>query len=166
MTGEATDVVVLFADVSGSTKLYETVGDAEALKAIGSCLALVRIACEGQGGRVVKTIGDEVMFSGVSAQVAHIAIALREAAHAQGLPPVHAGIAAGMVVARDGDFYGPIVNLASRLTGVAPPGAIYASDALRAELAGDPSFAWSAVGRLDLRSIGPVPVFALQETLN
>jgi class 3 adenylate cyclase len=45
---------------------------------------------------------------------------------------------------------------------VAPPGAIYASDALHAELAGDPSFAWSSVGRLDLRSVGPVPVFALR----
>ena len=61
MPDEASDVAVLFADVSGSTKLYETVGDADALEAIGRCLSLVRIACEGQGGRVVKTIGDEIM---------------------------------------------------------------------------------------------------------
>ena len=66
-----------------------------------------------------------------------------------------------MVVARDGDFYGPVVNLASRLTEVVPPGQIYASQALRDQLAGDPSFTWSAVGSLDLRSIGPVEVFAL-----
>jgi adenylate cyclase len=52
---------VLFADVSGSTKLYEVAGDATALEAISSCLAAARRATESAGGRVVKTIGDEVM---------------------------------------------------------------------------------------------------------
>ena len=100
------------------------------------------------GGRVVKTIGDEVMFAGLSAQVARIAIALRDAAGAQDLPPVRSGIAAGMVVARDGDFYGPVVNLASRLTEIAPAGAIYASDdAARRACRPTPSFAWSAPAR-------------------
>ena len=79
-----------------------------------------------------------------------------------GLPPVRVGLAAGMVVARDGDFYGPVVNLASRLTEVVPPGEIYASDALRKELADDPSFTWTAVGPLDLRSIGPVEAYELE----
>ena len=74
---------------------------------------------------------------------------------------MRSGIAAGMVVARDGDFYGPVVNLASRLTEVAPAAAIYCSDALHAELAGDRTLSWSAVGTRDLRSIGPVEVFCL-----
>ena len=52
---------VLFADVSGSTKLYEAAGDAKALEAIQHCLERLRRSSEAFGGRVVKTIGDEVM---------------------------------------------------------------------------------------------------------
>ena len=118
-----------------------------------------------QGGRIVKTIGDEVMFVGLSAQVTRTAIALRDAARAQELPAVHAGIAAGMVIARDGDFYGPVVNLASRLAAAAPADQIYASDALRTELAADPAFGWTAVGPLDLRSIGRVEAFAVEPAM-
>jgi len=61
MTEANTAFAVLFADVSGSTRLYEKLGNAEALIAVGQCLDLVRAACEGRSGRVVKTIGDEAM---------------------------------------------------------------------------------------------------------
>jgi adenylate cyclase len=52
---------VLFADISGSAKLYETLGDAEALATVERCLAIIRKACTDSGGKIVKTIGDEVM---------------------------------------------------------------------------------------------------------
>src|SRR2546427_5793917 len=55
---ESRQTTVLFADVSGSTKLYETAGDAAALTAIGRCIERMRKAAESTGGRVVKTIGD------------------------------------------------------------------------------------------------------------
>src|SRR3989442_7614595 len=58
---ESRQTTVLFADVSGSTKLYETAGDAAALTAIGRCIERMRKAAESTGGRVVKTIGDEIM---------------------------------------------------------------------------------------------------------
>src|SRR2546427_12852400 len=58
---ESRQTTVLFADVSGSTKLYETAGDAAALTAIGRCIEHMRKAAESTGGRVVKTIGDEIM---------------------------------------------------------------------------------------------------------
>src|SRR2546427_13065787 len=58
---ESQQTTVLFADVSGSTKLYETAGDAVALTAIGRCIERMRKAAESTGGRVVKTIGDEIM---------------------------------------------------------------------------------------------------------
>jgi class 3 adenylate cyclase len=61
MTDASSDLAVLFADVSGSTKLYEALGDQEALATIGRCVALMSSVCVGHGGRVVKTIGDEVM---------------------------------------------------------------------------------------------------------
>src|SRR5256885_7611612 len=52
---------VLFADVSGSTSLYETAGDVAALDAIGLCIGRLSQAAESTGGRVLKTMGDEVM---------------------------------------------------------------------------------------------------------
>src|SRR2546428_11139019 len=55
------NLAVLFADISGSAKLYESLGDAEALATIERCLAIIRQACIDSGGRVVKTIRDEVM---------------------------------------------------------------------------------------------------------
>src|SRR2546426_11479468 len=58
---ESRQTTVLFADVSGSTKLYETAGDAAALTAIGRCIERMRTAAESTGGRGVKTIGDEIM---------------------------------------------------------------------------------------------------------
>jgi adenylate cyclase len=154
-------VAIGFADLAGYTQLSAELDPDHLAEFVGRWEALVYDTVAQYGGRVVKTIGDEVMFAGVSSQVAHIATALRDTAGDQDLPAIRAGIAAGMVVARDGDFYGPVVNLASRLAEIAPAGMIYASDALHTELVGDASFAWSEPGVRDLRSIGPVTVFSL-----
>src|SRR5512139_250758 len=61
MTEETRKLAILFADVAGSTRLYETLGDAAALALVNRCLADVRLACEGHGSRIIKTIGDEMM---------------------------------------------------------------------------------------------------------
>jgi adenylate cyclase len=154
-------IAIGFADLAGYTELSAELEPDRLTGLVNTWEEIAYDTVAQQGGRIVKTIGDEVMFAGVSAQVASTAIALRDAARARGLPAVHAGIAAGPVIARDGDFYGPVVNLASRLTAAAPPDEIYASGALHAELTDDPSFGWTAVGPLDLRSIGRVEVFAV-----
>jgi adenylate cyclase len=154
-------VAIGFADLAGYTALSAEL-DADRLgDFVATWEEIVYDTVAEHGGRVVKTIGDEAMFAGLSAPVASIALALRDAARSRGLPAVRIGLAAGMVVARDGDFYGPVVNLASRLTEAVPPGEIYASAALHDELAADAAFTWSAVGPLDLRSIGRSDVFAL-----
>ncbi|MES2582846.1 MAG: adenylate/guanylate cyclase domain-containing protein, partial [Pseudomonadota bacterium] len=54
-------LAVLFADVVGSTKLYDTLGDATAKQMIDECLAVLRAVVLQYGGRVIKTIGDEIM---------------------------------------------------------------------------------------------------------
>ena len=151
-----------FADLAGYTTLSAELDSDRLAEFVAQWEEVVYDTAAEHGGRVVKTIGDEAMFVGLAATAARIAIALRDAAREHGLPPVRVGLAAGMVIARDGDFYGPVVNLASRLTEVVPPGEIYASDALHTELAGDPSFTWTPVGPLDLRSIGPVEAFKLE----
>src|SRR2546423_3669670 len=79
---------VLFADVSGSTQLYESAGDARAAKAIASCVQALREATELAGGQVIKEIGDEVMATFPSPDAAASA-ATRMHLAVEALPPVN-----------------------------------------------------------------------------
>ena len=157
-------VAIGFADLSGYTALSAELEPDGLAEFVGTWEELVYDTVAEQSGRVIKTIGDEAMFAGLSAQVARIAIALRDRARERALPAVRAGLASGMVVARDGDYYGPVVNLASRLTEIAPAGTILTSAPLHDELAADPDLHWTAEGTRELRSIGPVQVFSLRST--
>ena len=59
--GREVEVAILFADVVGSTQLYEDLGDDQARAMVARCLAIMREATESNRGTVIKTIGDEVM---------------------------------------------------------------------------------------------------------
>src|SRR5512138_160956 len=115
MPGQTTGCV-LFADVSGSTKLYEAVGDAAAHEAIDLCVKLFGAIATQHGGRVVKTIGDEVMAIFAEAAAAGHAAVDIQLAVAQMAPVdkvklgVRIGLNAGPVVERDGDVFGDTVN--------------------------------------------------------
>jgi len=124
-SSEPQDLAVLFADVSGSTRLYETVGDALALTSIGRCLELVGAACAGHGGRVVKTIGDEVMAVFPSVDEAAMAAAEMQARISE-LDPVggarlaiRVGFHVGPAIEVSGDVFGDSVNVAARMTALA-----------------------------------------------
>jgi len=130
MAEQASEETVLFADVSGSTKLYETAGDAVAHAAIEKCVNLMRERTVAAKGRVIKTIGDEVMSAFPTADNAADAAIEMQSAIAE-LPPVgntqigiRIGFNHGPVVERDGDVFGDAVNLAARLAGVATKGQI------------------------------------------
>jgi adenylate cyclase len=91
---------------------------------------LAQAALDGRS-RLVKTIGDEVMFMAVAPVEAcrtalNLVAALREAE----LPELRVGLAHGRVIALDGDLYGPVVNLAARLIHQSAPGQILADPAL------------------------------------
>jgi adenylate cyclase len=114
-------LTVLFADVSGSTKLYESEGDKVAMEAIARCIDQLRQTVESSGGNVVKTIGDEIMavFPTPDA-AANAASSMQYAIDA--LPIVGAtklgvriGFHFGPVIQLDNDFFGDTVNLAARL---------------------------------------------------
>jgi class 3 adenylate cyclase len=118
-------MAVLFADVSGSTKLYEALGDTEALATIGRCVTLMSTVCVGQGGRVVKTIGDEVMAVFASADKAAQAAAEMQS-RISGHPPVggsrlaiRVGFHLGPAIETEGDVFGDSVNVASRMAALA-----------------------------------------------
>jgi adenylate cyclase len=87
-------------------------------------------------GRVVKMVGDEVLFvTDRPADAAEIALRLTSPARAgQGLPELRVGMAAGRVLSRFGDVYGPVVNLAARLTSLARPGTALVDAELAAAL--------------------------------
>jgi adenylate cyclase len=124
---------VLFADISGSTRLYEELGDGVALSRIDACLRLLRDAALEFDGRVVKTTGDGVMCSFEQAEAAlHAArfmqVRLAEQA-ALGGPPlaIHVGCHYGSVLENDGDLYGDCVNVAVRVVGLAKAGQVIAT---------------------------------------
>jgi class 3 adenylate cyclase len=116
---------VLFADVAGSTRLYETVGDAAAQLMIGRCLDVMGAVCREHDGRVVKTIGDEVMalFPGAgNAGYAAIEVHKRVASLNQNGSPtlaIHAGFHFGPVLEDHADAFGDTVNVAARLCSLA-----------------------------------------------
>jgi len=127
------ETAVLFVDVSGSTRLYEIAGDEAAVAAIGDCVKLFKRVAEAGKGRVIKTIGDEVMAvfpSAVAATEAAIAMQLgvsqmdQVAGTALG---IRIGLHCGPIVERDGDVFGDTVNLAARLVGLATKGQIITS---------------------------------------
>jgi len=124
------DCAVLFADVAGSTALYEVLGDERAFALVQRCLATMS-ACTTEGhGRVVKTIGDAVMAVFDSADAAAAAASdmqfrVDKLSPADGVRlGVRIGFHFGPVVERDHDVFGDTVNLASRLCDLASKGQI------------------------------------------
>lgn len=121
---------VLFADVAGSTALYEVLGDERAFELVEQCLSIMAACTAESGGRVVKTIGDAVLavFDNADA-AATAATAMQRRVDALG-PRIgvrlclRIGFHAGPVVERDADVFGDTVNLASRLCDLASRGQI------------------------------------------
>jgi adenylate cyclase len=127
------NLAVLFADISGSAKLYESLGDAEALSTIERCLAIIGQACVDSGGRVVKTIGDEVMAVFPAADGAARAatdmqarIALQRTARGAPLA-IHVGFNYGPVLEEGNDVFGDSVTIAARLSNLARGGQVFTS---------------------------------------
>lgn len=123
--GGSDDVAVLFADIAGSTKLYETLGDVQAKIMIDEALAAMRAITERCQGRVVKTIGDELMCVFASAERGFLAATDMQNG-INDLPVVNnakrmirVGFHAGPVVEEGGDVFGDTVNIAARMAGLA-----------------------------------------------
>jgi len=134
------NLVVLFADVSSSTRLYEALGNLEAQETIDRCLGIVKRICEDGGGRVVKTIGDEVMAAFAepdrAAQAAiEIQLNMSKQRTSKGAQiSLHIGFHSGPAVEDAGDVFGDCVNVAARLTDFAKGGQIFTSAHTAAEL--------------------------------
>ena len=118
-------MAVLFADISGSTRLYDTLGDAQAKKLIDECMGIMRSVIAQYHGRVIKTIGDEIMCVLPDADSGHLT-ATDILLKVHELPVVanvkraiRIGFHAGPVIEDSGDVFGDTVNMAARMTGLA-----------------------------------------------
>jgi adenylate cyclase len=116
------ETAVLFADVTGSTRLYETAGDAAAMEAIRECLDVLRKTAESSAGRVVKTLGDAVLVLFGSATEAAIAATKMHLAMERMAPladnsrfGVRISFQWGPVIQDQNDVFGDTVNLAFRI---------------------------------------------------
>jgi adenylate cyclase len=132
---------IAFVDLTGYTELTAAGGDEQAADAASTLQSLATTSARAHRGQVVKLLGDGVMLRYVSLQDAVMSVReLMGSIVADGLPPAHAGIAAGPIVVRDGDVYGHTVNLAARIAAHAGAGELLVAaggaDALPAESVG------------------------------
>ncbi len=134
------DMAVLFADISDSSYLYKTLGDIPARAIVNACLALMSSVVVRFNGRIVKTIGDEVMCAFARADDAVLAASEIQAQVNAQRPgdrriKIHAGLHYGPVLVEGNEIFGYTVNAAAYLTAVAGPEQILTTDATERALA-------------------------------
>jgi adenylate cyclase len=149
----AEEATVCFADMVGFTQLGETL-EPEQLGAVTGRLGELAADVVEPPVRLVKLIGDASMLVGPEpGPVTEAALELVEAAASEGtdFPLMRAGVAAGTAIPRAGDWYGRPVNLASRISSVARPGSVLATEEVRDAL--EDAYRWSFAGERRLKGI-------------
>jgi class 3 adenylate cyclase len=134
MTRKSVTLSIVFADISGSTRLYEDLGDAVARELVAQCLALMTEQIERFSGTVIKTIGDEIMCTFASAEHAVEAAMGMQEGVTEDLPlrnpntpaslTIRVGLHHGPAILEGGDVFGDAVNVAARMAGLAKGGQI------------------------------------------
>jgi len=156
--GKDIELAILFADVVGSTRLYELMGDLRARDMVAICIDVMRSATEQRRGTVIKTMGDEVMSTFPSADEALNAAAQMQqqiSSHAQlkvdGQPvSIRIGCHFGPVMLENRDVFGATVHTANRMTSQAKAGQIITTAATVERLSPE----WRASCRqIDIASI-------------
>ncbi len=161
-------LVVGFADVVGYPRLARDLSETELAGLIERFESMAAEVIATAAGRLVKTLGDEVLFVAADpVAAAAIGLGLLDSIDIDDeLPDLRIGIARGNVLSRFGDVYGPVVNIASRLTSAAKPGTVLVDRELATALASEPGLrlrrrrAMSVRGYTTCRhggSAGPLP---------
>lgn len=154
-----------FVDMTGFSRESQTLDAAELERLINRFEQAAFDVVGRHGGRVVKLIGDEVMFvTDDAAQSAEIALGLLEEFEDEpDVPRVRGGLSFGPVVDIQGDVFGQTVNLASRLTDVAKPGTIVVSEAFTEALGETDRVSFRRIRRITmLKGVGKVKAYALR----
>ncbi|HEY6241556.1 MAG TPA: adenylate/guanylate cyclase domain-containing protein, partial [Burkholderiales bacterium] len=163
MTLISKERAILFADVSGSTALYELLGDKPAAKTIEACLGELREIVANRGGQVVKNIGDEIMVVFGSSEAACEAAREMQQRVVALLPTagvklaIRIGFHFGQVLEEKDDFWGDGVNTAARLAELAKAGQILTSGATVSTL--------PLAQRINLRDLDAIQVKGKQDAV-
>lgn len=142
MSSDNCEIGILFCDIAGSTRLYETLGDARAHAAVHTALGIVADVVLKSGGVVVKTVGDEVMAAffrtepmldaAIDMQRRIAALAPLDGPQGSMRMQVRIGFDFGSAIRNDGDYFGNTVNVAARMVSLAKGGEIITTSDLQA----------------------------------
>jgi class 3 adenylate cyclase len=152
---------ICFLDITGYTRLTEERGDQAAAELAVRLAPLVQRPAERHGGRVVKWLGDGVMFHFRDSTGGVVAAReMIDAISAAGLPPAHVGLHTGPVVFQGGDYFGRTVNVAARISEQAAPGQILVSQEV-VNSTDQGVVAFTAIGPVALKGVSqPVELFS------
>ncbi len=157
------EMAVGFADMVGFTALSQQLSREELARVVTRFEDVAHGIVTALGGRVVKMIGDEAMFVVEDIEAAaRMSLDLAEAyADDELLSDVRIGLCVGPVLAMDGDYYGPVVNMASRMVNIANPGSVLVSDEVHARLKDSEELVWRSLKPRYLKDIGRVHMWAM-----
>ena len=135
MKRQTRTLAVMFADISDSTSLYQKLGDAAARNIVNACLQVINGVLARYEGRLVKTIGDEVMCVFPDADLAVLAASDMQAQVSATKPgnypvAIHVGLHYGPVLVEENDVFGDTVNVAAYLRAAATAEQILTTDAI------------------------------------
>jgi adenylate cyclase len=129
MSSDESAVALLLADITGSTPLYEKVGDAAALGRINDCLHRLRSIVAQEGGTFLRSRGDDMLCYFPDPAAALRAARRMQSGEGAGPLAIHAGVHFGPVIHAQDDIFGDAVNLTARLAATAKPGEVLVSQA-------------------------------------
>lgn len=160
-----TETTVVFADLAGSARIFEAMGNARATATVTHLIQMLGNQCEAHGGRVVKTLGDGIFAIFPHSLDAVAAVIQLQRGHRKRVVTwtvplrmeLQIGVARGEVVEVDGDFYGDAVNLASRLSDMAGSGQIWAAEGVVQDLP-EGDFRHRSLGPITIRGKHEMPV--------
>ena len=131
------EVAILMADISGSSALYDDVGDTDALRQVGKCLDDMIAIVEREGGTFIRSKGDDVLAIFSDPCTALEASRAMLSQKTPGELSIHVGASFGNVIRARDDIFGDSVNIAARLSAMAKPGELLASDSFVEQLPED-----------------------------
>jgi adenylate cyclase len=150
-------VTMGFCDLVGYTRWSQTLTATELGAAVNRFEEAAHDLITAAGSRLIKSVGDAVLFSTPTpAQAAAIALDLTAiVADDDELPPLRSGLATGEVLGRDGDYYGPVVNLAARIVKETEPGTVVSDQPID-------GFTSRSIGVVELRGVAaPTELFVI-----
>lgn len=168
MAPKTTNLAILFADISGSTRLYEILGDVAARTKVADCLEMLTTVINQHNGTVIKTIGDEIMCTFPTAEdAANAACEMHEMleddiTEQTAAGPISLSIRVGMhygpAILEAGDVFGDAVNVAARMASMAKGNQIITTQNAVDEM--------SPIMRASTRFIDRAPVRGKKETMD